>query len=234
MYGLLDIVVAQTALSRQWIEANTSAHDVRVIPNPVPVMTSVAAATVVGLPRNAPVLLGVGRLVEQKRFDRVIDAIASRPEAFGSWHLVLVGGGPLEADLKHRASLAGLDNRVHFPGPTHAIEGWYRRAQMFVLSSDFEGFPNALLEAMACGLAVVAVDCDTGPRDLVVDGQTGLLVPNRDLEALTAALVRLAGDDVLRATLGSAARSVTLTYSADVISAKWIALFPARDNEVVR
>jgi glycosyltransferase involved in cell wall biosynthesis len=225
-YGLLNHVVAQTEPSRRWIEAHTRARDVRVIANPCAEPTDEHPAVLAGLPQHAPVILGVGRLVPQKRFDLLIEALASDQDALEEWHLVLVGEGPLQAELEQRVAAAGLTGRVHFPGRTPAIGGWYRRADIFALSSDFEGYPNALLEAMARGLAVVATDCETGPADLVEDGVNGLLVPPGDQRALAEALVRLAGDRDLRARLGRAALAVGAAHAPQAIAKKWEALFP--------
>ena len=225
-YGLLDHVVAQTEPSRRWIEQNTRARDVRVIANPCELPRGAAPAALPALPGEAPVLLGVGRLVPQKRFDLLIDVLASNPEALAEWHLVLVGEGPLKDELEQRAALAGLAGRVHFPGRTSAIGGWYRRAEVFALTSDFEGYPNALLEAMAHGLAVVATDCETGPADLVDDGVSGLLVPTGDRQALSDALVHLARAPDLRASMGRAALAVGAAHAPATIAKRWEAMFP--------
>lgn len=225
-YGLLDHVVAQTRPSAQWIERHTRARDVRVIPNPCGLPGEETPAALTGLPAVAPVLLGVGRLVPQKRFDLLIGALASNPQALAGWHLVLVGEGPLKAELEQRAASAGLADRVHFPGRTPDVGGWYRRAGIFSLSSDFEGYPNALLEAMARGLPVVATDCETGPADLVEDGVNGLLVSPGDQRALAEALALLAGDGELRARLGKAALAVGAAHAPRAIAKKWEALFP--------
>jgi glycosyltransferase involved in cell wall biosynthesis len=226
-YRLLDGVVAQTEQSRRWIVEHTSARNVHVIPNPCEPPVASSPATVPGLAPDAPLLLAVGRLAPQKRFDRLIDALAAGPDTLGSWHLALVGTGPLEEQLRQRAADAGIAARVHLPGRTAAIEAWYARAQAFALTSDFEGFPNALLEAMAHGLAVVATDCPTGPADLIDDGRNGLLVPVGDDAALRQALAKIAGDPALREALGRAAGAVADTYSLPRIAARWETLFAA-------
>jgi glycosyltransferase involved in cell wall biosynthesis len=226
LYGSLDAVVAQTEASRDWLLTHTRARQVYVIPNPIPAFGGAPAPPPDQVPLKAPLLLAVGRLVRQKRFDRVIDAFASERAAFSGWHLVIVGEGDLREDLLRHAADAGLANRVHFPGSSAEIDRWYRRADMFVLSSDFEGFPNVLLEAMSHGLPSIAVDCPSGPAELIDHGRNGLIVPLGEQQALAHALAALARDEVLRQQLGQAARRDTVEkYSAGRIAAQWEAVF---------
>ena len=96
-----------------------------------------------------------------------------------------------------------------------------READAFVLSSRYEGFPNVLLEALACGLPVVATDCPGGPRDILHGGEFGLLVPRDDPEALAAALQRVASDVNLRTRLSALARQATAKYAVDRVVARW-------------
>lgn len=219
-YRRLDVVVAQTDKSRSWIEANTGAAEVRVIPNPVELPDSTGLASLPALPAAAKVVLGVGRLVDQKRFDRLIAAMA-QPQIGSDWHLVIVGEGPLRPTLEAQVEAVGLTGRVHLPGRSTSVHDWYRRADVYALSSDFEGFPNALLEAMAWGLPVVATDCDTGPADMIDDGRNGLLVSHGDDALFAEAIARLVGDPEARARLGSAALGARERYAIDRIAAQW-------------
>jgi glycosyltransferase involved in cell wall biosynthesis len=99
-----------------------------------------------------------------------------------------------------------------------------RRADLFALSSHFEGFPNALLEAMSEGVACVSFDCEAGPRELIRHRENGWLVPAQDTHGLAAALDILMQDDGLRARLGARAREVCTLYSMPEIIGKWNAL----------
>lgn len=134
------------------------------------------------------VICSAGRLENQKNFKLLIDAFAM---AFGSITgpvLRIYGEGSRRDELVRHIEQGGLQDRVFLMGRTNNIKEVYCNADLFVLSSDFEGMPNALLEAMACGLPCVSTDCPTGPADLIENGKDGLLVPIRDVQELSKAM----------------------------------------------
>ena len=171
-------------------------------------------------------LLAVGRLSGEKAFDVLLAAFALLFDSNPSWDLVILGEGSLRSDLESQTRGLGLTGRVHLPGRAGNVGDWYSRADLYVMSSRFEGFPNTLGEAMAHNCAAVSYDCDTGPRDLIRHGVDGLLVkPVGDVSALAKALAQLMQDDALRAHMAAKASEVRLRYSIESISSMWDKLF---------
>jgi glycosyltransferase involved in cell wall biosynthesis len=166
-------------------------------------------------------IVSLGRFTPQKGFDLLLTAFARAREKHPEWELVLYGSaGDLEAHKRLVADL-GIGSRVRFPGGLRTPPATFRNAGFFVSSSRFEGFPNALCEAMACGLPVIATDCPSGPREIITDGVDGLLVPNEDVPALAAAMERLMGDPDLRKRLGEQASAITVRFSVAKVAALW-------------
>ena len=129
-------------------------------------------------------------------------------------NLVLVGRGPLEEDLKREAGELGVSDRVFFAGFRENPHAWASRADVYAMSSDFEGFPNALAEAMFSNGHCVSTDCPTGPSEIVEDGRSGLLVPVGDEAALAGALERMLSDEGLRETCARNAKAWAEANSA--------------------
>jgi glycosyltransferase involved in cell wall biosynthesis len=159
-----------------------------------------AARATLGLPEGAQVVGSVGNFTAKKDQATLLRAFASVPESPEGTHLVLVGLGPLEDDLRALAGELGIGARVLWPGSRDDVFALLPGFDAFVLSSRFEGLPIALLEAMASGVAPVATEVG-GIPSVITDGQDGLLVPPGDPDALAAALGKVLGDDALRADL---------------------------------
>jgi glycosyltransferase involved in cell wall biosynthesis len=159
-----------------------------------------------------------------KGLELLIEAFRRGALGHPSWRLVLVGDGVLRGKLR-RLVAGELEERVVLAGSLLNPMPAYGAFDLAVLASDSEGMPNVLLEAGAAGLPLVATDAG-GSRELVLDGVTGLLVPVGDVEALAAALERLANDPVLRDRLGRAARErVATTFGMDRMVAEFAALY---------
>ncbi|NYT62745.1 glycosyltransferase family 4 protein [Alcaligenaceae bacterium] len=194
-----------------------------VIPNPLP---PELAAGIFARPEpeagRRHRLVAMGRMVPIKRFALLIQAFATLVADYPDWDLYIWGDGPLRVELAQQVANAGLPERVFLPGRTS--EPWQElsQADVFVLSSEVEGFPNVLLEAMALGVACVTVDCPSGPREISRDGQDALLVPLGDQAALSQALAQLMADNVLRGVLGKhAAASVRNRYDLQEVLFQW-------------
>ncbi|TSE18225.1 GalNAc-alpha-(1-_4)-GalNAc-alpha-(1-_3)-diNAcBac-PP-undecaprenol alpha-1,4-N-acetyl-D-galactosaminyltransferase [Tepidimonas alkaliphilus] len=227
-YRELDGVVALTEESAAWLRRHTSARRVPVIPNAVPYPLPTHAPYLEPPARSREgerLLLAVGRLVDEKRFDLLIAAFQELAARFPRWRLIILGEGPLRGVLMQQIAAAGLTERVALPGRAGNVGEWYAAADLYVMSSRFEGFPNTLAEAMAHGLPAVSFDCDTGPRDIIRHEVDGLLVPPGDVDALARALARLMADDALRQRYAARAVEVRERFSMGRIAGMWERLF---------
>jgi len=153
-------------------------------------------------PADAPVsLVAAGRLERVKGFDILINAMGRLDGAYGDFRLTILGEGPERDRLETLADQLGLGARIDLPGRVSNPEDYYRRAFAVIVSSRFESGPNVLVESMAVGTPVIASDCPFGPRRILLNGKTGLLVPPEDPDAIAAAILRLWKDPDLYAQL---------------------------------
>ncbi|QGT78306.1 glycosyltransferase [Guyparkeria halophila] len=234
-YPRLSGLVAQTRQSADWLQANAPAPHISVIPNPVRYPLPVheprvrPAAVREGTGRSR-LLIAVGRLGEEKRFDRLLDAFASASQAHPDWMLVILGEGRQRTSLEHQITSLGLSERVRLPGAVGNVGDWYEAADLYALTSRFEGFPNTLLEALAYGVPAVAVDCETGPREILRHEVDGLLVPQDDQKGVVEALDRLMGDPELRARFAERAVEAQGRFAVSRVAVQWERLFDSLRN----
>ncbi|MEN5065744.1 glycosyltransferase family 4 protein [Achromobacter aegrifaciens] len=220
-------VVALTRGTADWLAQHVPGSKLAVIPNPVhfplpraePVLTPVSGD---GRKR----LLAVGRLHADKGFDLLIQAYAKLAASHPGWDLVILGEGDERRALEAQVREAGLASRIFMPGRAGNVGDWYDSADLYVLTSRFEGLSNTLLESMASGLAAVSFDCDTGPREIIREGVDGVLVrPNGDVPALCKALDAVMRNDADRVRMAQAATDVRDRFSAARVLQKWQDLF---------
>lgn len=217
LYRFADRVVPNSEGLRRQLTGSYGLPDrkVTVVHNPLDVEAIVAQGwNDLGAPdghSGVPTVVGMGRLSREKGFDLLIRAVA---EVRTPARLVLIGEGPQEKSLRELAARLGITDRVVFTGFLRNPYASLARAELFVLPSRYEGFPNGLVEAMSLGRACVATRCPTGPEEIVTDGVDGLLVPVEDPAALAAAIDRLLEDPALRERLGCAARERVRAYDA--------------------
>ncbi|MBT1169957.1 glycosyltransferase family 4 protein [Bifidobacterium sp. SO4] len=199
---------------RMYLEGGFPADKLRVINNPSPF------EHVTPSPRVEHTVLAVGRLTEQKGFDRLIAAWSRIEDRAGDWKLAIVGSGELESELKRQVDDFGLSN-VRFIPATSNIEQWYDNASIYAMTSRFEGFPMVLLEAMAKGLPIVAYDCLTGPSELVDDDVNGHLVQDGDEERFAENLLSLMWNRQLQDRYSYGALRLISDFSINAITRQW-------------
>jgi glycosyltransferase involved in cell wall biosynthesis len=224
-YGLLDANTAMSSEGRDWIKQYTCSKRVVAMPNPVSWPLPLLEPHIPPPETNRRRIIGVGRLVEVKGFAALINAFGALAEKHLEWDLIILGEGPLRPALENQVEQLGLQSRISLPGRAGNVGEWYAKADVYVLSSKFEGFPNTLVEAMAYGLAPVSFDCDTGPRDIIRHEIDGLLVPAQNADELTKALDKVMSDDALRKKYAEKALEVRERFSMVNIVAQWEKLF---------
>ncbi len=173
----------------------------------------------------------MGRLTREKGFDLLVRAFAETAQRRPKWDLVIYGEGPERGLLEKFAADAGLAKRVFLPGWTDDPSEAYKSADLFVLPSRYEGFPNALLEAMAAGLPVISFDCPSGPYEIIRDGYDGLLVRAGSAEWLAAAMDRLMRDGNARSLLAEKAPEALERFSSERYYARWEAVLDNRAED---
>jgi GalNAc-alpha-(1->4)-GalNAc-alpha-(1->3)-diNAcBac-PP-undecaprenol alpha-1,4-N-acetyl-D-galactosaminyltransferase len=166
-------------------------------------------------------ILAVGRLKPQKGFDILIKAFAQIVRKHTDVTLTILGEGTERQGLECLAADLGIYKYLSMPGIQKDIDNYYSSATLFVLSSRYEGFPNALCEAMAAGLPVIAADCPSGPGELVRHEVDGLLVPPEDIQALADSLDKMLGSPKTMAEMGGRAKEITERYSVNSVMRKW-------------
>ena len=179
---------------------------------------------------DGPVLVATGRLIRQKGFDLLLRALARCKSAGRAARLVIVGEGPERAALNATAAELGLTDRLLMPGFIADSAAWYAHGDLFVLPSRWEGFGHVIVEAMACGLPVVAFDCPYGPVDILGDGQGGILVPPEDVDALARTIDELLDAPDTRNRLAVDALRVADRFSQQRITAEYVRLIDTVSN----
>jgi glycosyltransferase involved in cell wall biosynthesis len=194
-------VIANSNGLRDLALAFDSRAEIPVIPNGVDVISH-PNETRLWIP---PRLFSAGRIVHQKGLDLGLQALSQLTDLDWEWHIA--GDGPQLDVLKSRIQELGLADRVTFLGwqSREGLTGWYHRSNVFLFPSRHEGMPNAVLEAMSSGLPVVATRI-AGSEELVLDGETGFLVPSENVDELREALRKILTDPELRKKMGSASR----------------------------
>jgi len=213
-YRYANGIVAQTSLAKETIEKQTGNKNIRVIANPLKNITLYPNIT------REKIILNIGRLDPQKGQKYLLE-IFSKSDLV-DWKLVILGSGNLLEPLQVQAKKLGIEDRVVFQGNVSDVDKWLARSSIFAFTSLYEGFPNALAEAMAAGLPSISFDCDTGPRELIKNEDNGFLVPLGDVKTFMYKINLLAEDSNIRNKLGSNAMNIRYNLKVDFIAEKYL------------
>lgn len=189
-----------------------------VIPNPITIKNEHYSDCV------AKRAIAIGRYTYQKGFDRLLYAWKDVYKKHPDWQLYIYGGGNKEVYIEQVKKM-GLESGVHCEGPVTNVTEKYLESSIFILSSRFEGLPLVLMEAMSVGIAPVAFACPCGPKDIINDGENGLLCKNGDTTELASKICELIEDENLRKAIGQNAANSIKKYSLDSIMHQWNDLF---------
>lgn len=214
-----DSVVTLTERDRQyWLQGTRHKSQMIAISNPCPYPPQDYIKN-----ENTKTVLAVGRLTYQKGFDMLLDAWVQVIKVMPEWKLKIVGEGEDRAKLTGFIEKNKLTDSVELAGNTDDVSQYYKQAEIFCLSSRFEGFGMVLIEALAFGLPVVSFDCEVGPAEILKDtGST--LVPQNDINKLASSLIELMKDDEQRKAISTSSKEKAETYQPKNIINQWIDL----------
>lgn len=189
------------------------------IPNPLTFVPSCESDL------SGKLILGVGRLSNEKNFTELVDIWALIAKDYPDWKLRIVGEGYTDVRIMKKVKEYGLEEQFELCPFTNKIQEHYLSVSIFTLTSAFEGFGLVLVEAESMGLPVVSYACPCGPRDIIRDGQDGFLVEPGDMETFAARLRQLIEDEELRRRMGQAAKVNSQRFSLDNVMKQWEDLF---------
>lgn len=217
LYPLAAGVICQTEYARQSLEkAGVKNNNFIVIPNPIKKLEN--------YPRKQDskrVVLNVGRFVNEKNQEELIQMFAKIN--MPGWLLYIVGDGPLKEKLEQKIMQLEMQASIKLIAPVKEIEVVLSQADIFAFTSIYEGFPNALGEAMAYPLACIAYDCIAGPSDMIIDGQNGFLIKEGDTDGYVSKLALLMQSSDLRSYTSERSISIRTKYSLETIGNRYLA-----------
>lgn len=210
--------VFQNEIAKDWYGKRIEKKKRIIIPNAVSYSLK---------PENVSVnknheIIAVGRLVKSKNYGLLVDAFNDVKDEIPDYVVNIYGEGQEKRSIEDLIKKHGLEKRVFLCGYSHDIAGKLAGAELFVMCSDYEGMPNSLIEAMAMGLPCISTDFYGGAaRELITDGENGIIVPVGDKKALCEAIVRLANSKKLQESLSENARKINKTHAPEVVYNKW-------------
>jgi glycosyltransferase involved in cell wall biosynthesis len=214
-------IIAQTYLSKKIIQKITKHKNIEVIPNPL--------KNIIKYPdiRREKIILNVGRMIPEKGQKYLIESFSKIEN--NNWKIVILGDGPLYEALQEKAKELNLSEKVIMIGSVKNIDKWLAKSSIFAFPSISEGFPNALVEGMSSGLPCISFDCDTGPRDIIHDGENGYLIPLKDIDIFSERLEILMNNENLRIEIGEKATEIQNSLEINNITNRFLT-FCSKDN----
>lgn len=224
LYPKANKIVVQTSLVKDYFMPFVNESKLEIISNPIDSeLTKYRDLNA----EKENIILHVGRLDKQKNQELLIKAFANIPH--NGWRLVLIGEGYLKDKYESLINKLNEQNDIFLLGKTNTVYNEYNRARIFALTSDYEGFPNALIEAMHFGVPCISTDCPSGPSDLIINSENGFLIPVNDQNALETRLIELMEDESLQEKFSKNAIKSTAQFKAEKITKEWMVLI----NELI-
>ncbi len=219
VYSRMDGFVAQSDVMKAYAERHYGLKNTVTIPNP---LSSSQIAPPASEKKN--VILTVGKLMEQKNHALLIDAFTKIHTKYPDYQVhIYHGEDTLRQELETKIRQNGMEDKILLCGVEIDAIKKHNYAKLFVLPSDYEGYPNVLVEAMANGIASISTDFASGSaRDIIQNGVNGILVPTKDVDALAKAMDNVLGDDNLRRRLETNGRDIFAKTEISVIADKWL------------
>jgi GalNAc-alpha-(1->4)-GalNAc-alpha-(1->3)-diNAcBac-PP-undecaprenol alpha-1,4-N-acetyl-D-galactosaminyltransferase len=211
LYPYATGIIAQTSFAKKTMIKNGLTNgNIKVIPNPIKKLTTYNKTKF-----KNHIVLNVGRLTSEKNQKELIEIFTQINKP--NWKLIIVGSGGLEQDLQNQINSLNAINNIKLVGASDNVDKWLAEADIFAFTSLTEGFPNALLEAMAYPIASISYDCNTGPRELIKDGVNGFLIPMSDRDLYINKLKEMMDNQHLRESLKAEAYKIRRKYAINKI-----------------
>lgn len=219
LYPFADALIVQTDFSKNYFQNFLNPQKIQIIPNPIG--ENLLSKREIYKNREN-IILTVGRLDDNKNQKLLLEAFANLNTK--NWKLILVGDGVLKTEYQLLTKTLSISDKVDFVGTVNDIESYYNRAKLFVFTSQSEGFPNALLEALCFGIPCISSDCNSGPSEMIQHKENGFLFETNNQKQLEIQMIELMENDSLCLKFSSNAIQSTAKYHATEVYKKWHSL----------